>query len=126
MAIPIGLVLGVALAASLIPPSAWLAAGILTAVILLIAHTFLYTSYTIDGDVLKIRCGLLFRSRISIAGIRQVSETRSPLSSPATSLDRLEIVYNTYNQVLISPKDKEAFISHLKEINPKIVVKQKT
>ncbi|RDW18030.1 hypothetical protein CWR45_10245 [Oceanobacillus chungangensis] len=37
-------------------------------------------------------------------------KTKNPLSSPALSLKRLEIVYGQYNSVLISPFDREEFI----------------
>lgn len=49
-------------------------------------------------------------------------ETKSPLSSPATSLDRLEIMYNKNESIIISPKDRTGFINELKTINPGIEV----
>ena len=47
------------------------------------------------------------------------------ISSAAASLDRLEILYDTFGSVLVSPKEKMGFIDQLKEINPSIEVKLK-
>jgi hypothetical protein len=47
------------------------------------------------------------------------------LSAPATSFDRLEILYNSFDTVIISPKDKSGFITHMKTINPSIEVDEK-
>lgn len=58
--------------------------------------------------------------KIDIATIRKVYYTRNPLSSPALSLDRIAIVYNTYDEIMISPLEKEAFICELLKINPNI------
>jgi len=38
------------------------------------------------------------------------------------SLDRIAIVYNTYDEVLISPQNKKEFIEELLRINPYIQV----
>jgi len=59
--------------------------------------------------------------------IREISETNNPLSSPANSLDRLEIKYSSNGIILISPKDKSGFINQLIKINPNIelIIKNK-
>lgn len=82
----------------------------------------LNTHYTIEEKVLKIRSGLLYKKDISIDNIRKIVETNNMVSSPAASLDRLEIFFNSLDSVLISPKDKAGFISTIQEINPKIEV----
>lgn len=74
----------------------------------------------ITGDVLYIQCGFLYNQQIKISSIRQIKETNNPISSPALSLDRIEIKFDKYNSVLISPKEKEMFIKHLQQINPGI------
>ncbi|MGB5210221.1 MAG: PH domain-containing protein [Gammaproteobacteria bacterium] len=66
------------------------------------------TRYTVDQGVLIIRCGP-FRQRLRIADIESVEATRSPLSSPALSLDRLRITYGGGKRVLVSPEDKARF-----------------
>lgn len=63
---------------------------------------------------------IIWWKKIDIATIRKVYYTRNPLSSPAFSLDRIAIVYNKYDEILISPEDREAFISDLLKFNPNI------
>ncbi len=76
--------------------------------------------YVIDKDMLLIR-SVGFKSVIPIRSIRRVKASNSILASPAASLGRLEIFYNKYDSVLVSPKDKQAFINDLKTINPEIL-----
>jgi hypothetical protein len=66
------------------------------------------THYTITPDLLTVRCGP-FSWQIPRAAIHSVGPTRSALSGPALSLDRLEIRYGRGNAVLVSPMDKTAF-----------------
>ena len=103
----------------------WLGIVILLPVILFIIHLFMNTHYTIKGDLLKIKCGFLFNKTINIQSITKISETTNPMSAPATSLDRLEIRYNTYDYVIISPKHKRAFIEELISLKPTIEIKTK-
>ena len=100
----------------------WLGFVILSPIMAFILHLFKTTDYTIEGNMLKVRAGFLFNKRIEIASIKKIIETRNPLSAPATSLDRIELLYNTFDNVLISPKLKADFIAHLKAINPNIEV----
>jgi hypothetical protein len=74
--------------------------------------------YKIDGEMLSI-----WRTKIDIKTIRKVYATRNPLSSPALSINRIAIVYNKYDEVLISPKDRADFINELLKVNPNIEVK---
>jgi hypothetical protein len=60
---------------------------------------------------------------LDIQSIKKIEKTRSMLSSPAASLDRLEITYNKWDFVFIAPKDKAAFVAQLKQLNPEIIVK---
>jgi len=73
----------------------------------------------------KIEDGYLsvWKTKIDIKTIRKVYATRNPLSSPALSINRLAIVYNKYDEILISPKDRADFISELLKVNPNIEVK---
>jgi len=52
-------------------------------------------------------------------------ETNSLESSPAYSLDRLELRYNKFERIIISPKDKDGFIKILSELSPNIEVQFK-
>jgi hypothetical protein len=74
---------------------------------------------------LAIKCGFLFNKTINIQTIKKITETNNPISSPATSLDRLEIVYGKFDSVIISPKKKVEFIADIKSLNPNVEVKLK-
>ena len=60
--------------------------------------------------------------RVPIDKITRVQDSRSVLSSPALSIDRLKISYNRYDELLISPRDKAGFIVALQRLNPRIQV----
>ena len=51
-----------------------------------------------------------FRWRIEIESIESIRPSRSPASSPALSLARLEIRYNGGRRMLVSPRDREGFL----------------
>ena len=87
-----------------------------------IVHLFMNTYYVIEGQKLRINCGLFFSETIEITSIKRITPTRLMMSAPAVSLDRLEIFYNKFDSVLISPKGKEDFLQQLSQINPKIEV----
>jgi hypothetical protein len=73
--------------------------------------------YEITPSTLLVRSGWI-RREISLASISRVFPTNNPISSPAFSLDRLQVEYtqnNTPRVVLISPKDKSGFLRDLAE-----------
>lgn len=88
--------------------SAVLALILVLATCALIASMFLCTWYDIDGNLLTIRSGP-FCWRVPIDAIDSVKPTRSPLSSPALSLDRLDIRYGR-RRIMVSPADKRGFL----------------
>ena len=92
---------------------------IMIAVILFIGWIWFGTGYDISDDELKIRCGP-FRQRIPLKEIKEIKKTRSPLSAPACSLDRMEIKYGKSKRVMISPADKEGFVKCLIGKSPQI------
>jgi hypothetical protein len=112
-----GLVLLAAVPALLKPGKGQLI--IMVAVILFVGWIWFGTGYEISDGELKIRSGP-FRQRISIQEIRENKKTRNPLSSPACSLDRMEIKYGQSKRVMISPADKEGFIRLLVGKSPQI------
>ena len=73
------------------------------------------TYYRIDEEVLSIRCGPFFW-RIPLKETESIRRSRSSLSSPALSLDRLWIRYSGGKRILISPKDREEFIHAISAI----------
>ena len=91
----------------------------------LMLHLFTSTYYIIEGNILTLKSSFLINRKINILTITEIKETNNPLSAPATSLDRLKIIYGNGFWTLISPKDKEAFLLHIKKIQPKIIVIRK-
>jgi membrane protein YdbS with pleckstrin-like domain len=92
------------------------------AVLAFVSWLFASTDYRVAGGLLTIRSGPL-RWRIPVGDIESVTATRNPLSSPALSLDRLQIRYRSAaseSDILVSPKDKEGFIAALRASNPAI------
>jgi hypothetical protein len=85
-----------------------------------IGYIFITTYYEIGNGVLKVKSGFLLNRSIQIKSITKIEATKNPISAPATSLDRLEVFYNKYESVIISPKEKRAFIAHLKQLNANI------
>lgn len=101
----------------------WIGFAFVLLVAAFIVHVFLTTYYTIEKDKLKIKCGFLINSEIKIQNIKKISKTYNIISSPALSFDRIEILYNEFDTVLISPKDKLRFTEAIKKINPQIEIK---
>ena len=65
---------------------------------------------------------MIWYTKIEIKSIRKIYRTKNSLSSPALSLDRIAIVYNKYDEILISPKERNEFIDELLKINPGIEI----
>jgi hypothetical protein len=72
------------------------------------------TKYSLSAETLAITCGP-FAWRIRIAEISAIAPTRNPLSSPALSLDRLEIRYGQGRRIMISPADQAGFLRALEQ-----------
>lgn len=111
--------------ALMVTSKSWLGLLIILVVLAFILHLFLNTNYTIEGHQLIVKSGFLYNSTIDIQTISKVSETNNPLSSPAISLDRLEIRYGSHNSVIISPREKQDFLDQLLQINPEISIQYK-
>ena len=90
-----------------------------------IAYTLLTTQYTISKNKLRIQCGFLYDEIVTIDKIISITESRNLISSPAASLDRLELKLKNTHSVLISPKEKDGFIDHILQINPAVKVNLK-
>ena len=78
------------------------------------------TRYIIEENQLTIKCLFIVNNRIDISKIKKIEKTNSILSSPALSLDRIAIKFNKFDEVYISPKEKQSFVNNLLEINPEI------
>jgi hypothetical protein len=125
LVIPLVLIFGTVLAQAISQKPNWIEITILFAVIFFVIHMFMTTNYTIESGELKIRCGFLYHKTIDIKSIKKITETNDLLSSPATSLDRLEIIYGKFDSVIISPKHKSEFINDIKKLNPNVEIKYK-
>ncbi|MEK6279190.1 MAG: PH domain-containing protein [Acidobacteriota bacterium] len=82
--------------------------------------------YRITSSELIIRCGILMRRHIPLSSIDEVESDRNPIGSPAWSLDRLRVDYRKNGDpasILISPKDKLAFIQELASTDTDLKVK---
>lgn len=101
----------------------WVPLLINLAIASFILHMALNTWYELKEDMLIVKCGFFFKSRISVNEIKSIKPTRNIQSAPAFSLQRLEIIYGKNNHVLISPRRKKEFIEKLQLVNPKITLK---
>jgi len=82
------------------------------------------TYYEVQNDILKIVSGPR-RKQIKIKEIISIKRTLNPFTGPALSMDRMSIKYGPYQSVLVSPKEKKAFIEELLKQNPNIQVEFK-
>ena len=88
-----------------------------------VIHLYVTTKYTIkNNNELIVKSSFLINTSINIRTITKIKKTRNPISSPALSLDRIELFYNQYDSVIISPKNREDFIQELLKINQSILV----
>jgi hypothetical protein len=109
--LPLGIsavVMGAALRADPPLPVLFLLVGIAVLVLTLIAGTMRSTRYEVTAHEVIVRSSP-FRWRITIDEIDEIRPSRSPASSPALSLDRLEIRYGG-RTLLVSPKDRAGFL----------------
>ena len=71
---------------------------------------FATTNYRVTDEECIVRSGP-FRWHIALRDIQEVRPTRNPLSSPALSLDRLEIRYAAGRKLMVSPRDRAGFLT---------------
>jgi hypothetical protein len=85
--------------------------AVMTALIAVGLPVWLLTStyYRVQGGSLEVRSGP-FRWTIPLKDITEVRRTGSILSSPALSLNRLEIKYGRAKTILLSPRDRQGFL----------------
>lgn len=81
------------------------------------------TRYIITENRLIVKCMFIVNDSIEISKIRKIEKTNSILSSPALSLDRIAVFYNKYDEVYISPKDKQTFLEEILKVNPDIEIR---
>ena len=85
-----------------------------------IVWVFGSTYYVITADSLIVRAGPIRRT-VPLRSVQRLRATHNPLSSPALSLDRIEVTYGS-KRVLISPEDKRGFVSAVMKRSPAVVL----
>lgn len=103
----------------------WLMAIISTISSAYFCLIFFTMRYVIDDEYLLIRTKFFPSQKVALQDIRKIEESNSILAAPAFSFDRLEILYNKYDSILVSPENKEQFIADLLNVNPEIEIKYK-
>jgi hypothetical protein len=98
-------------------PIGWVVSFVLLMAVGLVVWIYQATYYEIDGNQLFIRSGP-FTWRIPTDEIHSVLPSGNMLSSPALSLDRLEILYGRRRSVLVSPAQRSAFLEALAKASP--------
>ncbi len=91
-------------------------------IIAIIVFSSKTTRYIINDTQLVIKCMFIVNEKIDIEKIRKIEKTSSILSSPALSMDRIAVKYNKFDEIYISPKEKQLFVDELLLINPTIEV----
>lgn len=97
-------------------------AGILIHAAILLAITpIFHVTYRITGDTLVVRQGWL-RWRLPLAQVRTLKATRQIWSSPALSLDRIEIRTDRGLWLMVSPADQAGFINAIRAKVPDVAL----
>lgn len=83
--------------------------------------------YKIQDDTLIISM-FFYKTKIKISEIKTIKYSNSfiktNLYKPGFHYKGIEIQYNKYDDIFISPENKEKFITLLLEYNPKIEIKK--
>lgn len=90
-------------------------------VALFVCWIWFRTGYTVTEKELEIKSGFI-QFKIPLEEIIRIRKSNSPFSSPALSLDRLEIRYGNSKKVLISPENKESFIKAIRKRNQDVEI----
>ena len=78
----------------------------------LILSVLVRTDYEFGDTQLLIRCGPFWRN-VPLAEIVGVTPTHNPVASMALSLDRIALRVRNGRSILISPRDRTAFLAEL-------------
>ena len=112
--IPVTLILGTVVTLMIIH-QVWLGLVVCGLVIFFVVNMFTGTYYKITANKrLFIKCGIIEKFDIDIMDIQWIKGTKELTSSPALSIDRLEIGFRG-GRVLVSPVDKEKFVADIRK-----------
>jgi len=104
----------------------WYMSLVMLPVVILIVPVYFRTFYKIhDINQLSVVCGLFYKKTFPVNEIISLRPTNNVMSSPALSLDRLELRFRDRKTLLISPVNQYQFTEALLAINPAIDVKKK-
>ncbi len=102
----------------------WIVFGTGVLLLTIIAWALFDIKYIILDNSLIVSCfSGLFKTTFDIKEITSVRATRTIQSSPAASLDRLEVRCGR-RSVVLSPRKKQEFLAHLLKINQAIEVEK--
>ena len=87
----------------------------------LVLDIYFRTYYLVEEDIVRVVSGP-FRWKVPISEITSIRATKSILSSPALSMNRLELKYGKYKYIIISPEDKHGFVEEIVKRNDKVQV----
>lgn len=101
----------------------WTVLSIAVLFAVLVFGTMFGIRYYVVGSTLVVKNWIVGKSSYDIMTICSVKSTHTLLSSPAASIDRLEIRFsNRRRPLVISPVRKDDFIALLASINKGIIV----
>jgi hypothetical protein len=81
------------------------------------------TRYNINTHFLMVKIGPFTHSKIDINSIKSIENGKGNLTaSPANSFNRIAIQYGQFEEILLSPKNREEFFKDLLMINPSIKI----
>ena len=103
-------------------PEQWMLI-ILILVALMIVWMWFATYYEIEGQTLHYRSGPL-NGGIDIMSIRKIESGKTQFSGlkPALASNGCVVHYNKYDEIYLSPKDKDGFYEALLKVNPSIEI----
>ena len=94
---------------------------VLLPVVAFVVWIYRTTVYRIESTVLTVHSGPL-SWKVDLPSVRRLRATRSLLSAPALSLDRIAIEYGGDGTLVVSPADKAAFIRAVIARSPRAVI----
>ena len=100
----------------------WFGYLLLISIVLFVVFISKSTKYIVNENQLVVKCMFIVNAKIEISTIRKIEKSNSILSSPALSMDRIAVRYNKYDEIYLSPKEKQLFIDELVKRNSAIEV----
>ena len=92
-------------------------------VVLFVFIMLLDTRYIIAGNNLYIKIFFIPAApTMDLTKLMLINKTRSMLSAPACSLDRILLSFSDGSMVIISPRHQKEFIEEILKINPNVQV----